>query len=100
MTFKGAGNTPPEQFRNQITTLSEQEQKIEAAISRRSAEFRTQNQPVTIESVQKLIPADAALVEIVLYNLINPKAKKDSENYGNPRYVAYILLNLKANQNR
>ncbi len=91
LTFKGAGNTPLEQFGNQITTLSAQEQTIEAAISRRSTEFRTQNQPVTIEGVQKLIPADAALVEIVLYQPFNPKAKKDSEKFGNPRYVAYIL---------
>ena len=90
LTFKGAGNTPLEQFGNQITTLSEQEQTIEAAISRRSAEFRTQNQPVTIEGVQKLIPADAALVEIVLYYPFNPKAKY-SDRFGNPRYVAYIL---------
>ena len=92
LTFTGAGNTPLEQFGNQITTLSEQEQTIEATISRRSAEFRTQNQSVTIEAVQKLIPADAALVEIVLYYPVNIKAKKDSEYYGNPRYVAYILL--------
>ncbi len=91
LTFKGAGNTPPEKFRNQLTTLAEQEQTIEATISRRSAEFRTQNQPVTIESVQKLIPADASLVEIVLYQPFNPKAAKQSEKFGKPRYVAYIL---------
>jgi len=91
LTFKGAGNVPPEEFRQQLTTLSEQEQKLESAISRRSAEFRTQNQPVTIESVQKLIPTDAALVELVLYQPLNPKATKDSERYGNSRYVAYIL---------
>jgi CHAT domain-containing protein len=91
LTFKGAGNTPLEQFHNQIATLSAQEQKLEAAISRRSAEFRTQNQSVTIEGVQKLIPADAALVELVLYKPFNPKAAKESEVFGNPRYVAYIL---------
>jgi CHAT domain-containing protein/Tfp pilus assembly protein PilF len=91
LTFKGTGNTPPEQFRNQITTLTEQEQTIEAAISRRSAEFRTQNQSVTIEGVQKLIPANAALVEIVLYQPVNPKALKRSYRLGKPRYVAYIL---------
>lgn len=91
LTFKGAGNTPLEQFRNQITTLAEQEQKLEAAISRRSAKFRTQSQPVTIEAVQKLIPTDAALVEMVIYQPYNPKVAKQSDRYGNPRYVAYIL---------
>ncbi len=92
--FKGAGNTPPERFGNQITALSAREQTIEAAISRRSAEFRTQNQPVTIEGVQKLIPTDTTLVEIVLYRPYNLKAKKDSEKFGNPRYVAYILQSV------
>jgi CHAT domain-containing protein/Flp pilus assembly protein TadD len=91
LTFKGAENTPPEQFRNQIATLSAQEQQQEATISRRSAEFRTQNQPVTVEAVQKLIPADAVLVELVLYKPYRIKAAKESEVFGNPRYVAYIL---------
>ncbi|WP_339376672.1 CHAT domain-containing protein [Chlorogloea sp. CCALA 695] len=73
-----------------MTTLFQQEQTIEAAISRRSAKFRTQNQSVTIEGVQKLIPANAALVEIVLYRHYNPKAKY-GDRFGKPRYVAYVL---------
>ncbi len=90
LTFKGVENSSPEQVRHQIATMSAQEQKLENAIARRSAEFRNQNQSVTIEAVQNLIPADAALVEMVLYKPYNPQAKQ-SEAFENPRYVAYIL---------
>lgn len=96
LTFMGAGNIPPEQFRNQIETISEQEQKLESAISSRSAEFQTQNQPITIESVQKLIPSDAALVEFVLYKPYKFEAIRQGDRVyrsGTSRYVAYILLN-------
>ncbi len=94
LIFKGASNTSQQHSRNQITTLSEQEQKLEDTISRRSAEFRSQNQFVTIESVQKLIPVKAALVELMLYKPYKIKAANASEVFGKPRYVAYILQSL------
>ncbi len=94
-TFTGARNNSPDYFRT-ITTLTEQEQKLESAISRRSAEFRLQNQPITIESVQKLIPSNAALVEFVLYKPYKFEAIRQGDRIyrsGTPRYVAYILFN-------
>lgn len=96
LTFRGAKNTPQDQFRNQIETISAQEQKLESAISSRSAEFQSQNQPITIESVQKLIPSNAALVEFVLYKPYKFEAIRQGDRIyrsGTPRYVAYILLN-------
>ncbi len=96
LTYRGAGNMPPDQFRSQIETISAQEQKLESAISSRSAEFQSQNQPITIESVQKLIPADAALVEFVLYKPYKFEVIRQGDRIyrsGTPRYVAYILLN-------
>jgi len=38
-----------------ITRLEAETQRLEAAVSARSAEFRAQSQPVTIESVQKAL---------------------------------------------
>ena len=40
----------------------------------------------------KLIPTNAALVEIVRYKPFNPKATKKSEKFGNPHYAVYILF--------
>jgi len=80
----------PQEYQQQVANLKAQAESQESALARRSALFRTIAQPVTIEAVQKLIPADAALVELVLYHPFNPKATRD-QIWGNPRYAAYIL---------
>ncbi|MEA5499017.1 hypothetical protein VB834_10075 [Limnoraphis robusta Tam1] len=54
--------------------IREKSEQLEAELSRRSAEFRTFSQAVTIETVQQLIPEDAALVEFVLYQPFDGKA--------------------------
>jgi hypothetical protein len=87
LIFKGAGDTPAEQYKTQVATLKRQAEDLEGALSRRSSEFRTQSQPITIEAVQKLIPTDAALVELVQYSPFNPKKFQ----WEKPRYVAYVL---------
>jgi hypothetical protein len=38
-------------------------ERLEEAVSKRSAEFRATTQPVTVESVQEVLPAAAALIE-------------------------------------
>jgi CHAT domain-containing protein/Tfp pilus assembly protein PilF len=65
-------------------------ERLEAEVSARSAEFRTQARPVTLEAVRAAIPAGAALVELVLYRPFDPKAVGKSR-FGAPRYVAYVL---------
>jgi CHAT domain-containing protein/Tfp pilus assembly protein PilF len=76
-----------EQYRTEVATLKAQAQQQEADLARRSAEFRTISEPATIEAIQQLIPANAALVELVLYKPFDAKTTK----FGDPRYVAYIL---------
>ena len=66
-------------------------QRLEAAVSARSAEFRATSQPVTIDSVQAALPAGGVLIEIASYLPFNPQAKNRSERYGAPRYAAYVL---------
>jgi hypothetical protein len=73
LLFKGTGNLPPDQYRQQVATLKAQADQLEGILSTRSAFFRTESQPVTIEAVQQLIPADAALVELMLYRPSTPK---------------------------
>jgi CHAT domain-containing protein len=91
LLFKGTGNLPPDQYRQQVATLKAQADQLEGILSTCSAEFRTEFQPVTIEAVQQLIPTDAALVELILYRPFNAKATKPNEYWGTPRYVAYVL---------
>ena len=83
-------NLPFEDYQQRLNYLSEQANQLEDQISRRSLDFRTANQPVTLETIQTLIPANTALVELVKYQPFNPKAKKD-QRFGSPRYAAYVL---------
>ena len=82
----------PEIHRQQLINLQSETQQLEDKLSRRSAEFRNLSQPITLEAIQKFIPTNAALVEIVRYKPFNPKATKLSENFGKPHYAVYILF--------
>lgn len=78
---------------SEVIELEQKAEQIEAVLSTRSAEFRSKSQPVTIQSVQRAIPSDMALVEFASYRPFNLRAKRRDENYGKPRYVAYVLRN-------
>lgn len=73
-----------------LVAHAEEIEKLEAVISRRSAEFRSQAQPVTLSNVQAALPADAALIEIFTYQPFDAKAKNDFGKFGAARYVAYV----------
>ena len=74
-----------------IAQLETEVQRLQAAVSARSGEFRAQSQPVTLERVQSATPAGASLVELTLYRPYNPKARAIGERFGAARYAAYVL---------
>jgi len=90
LTFNRPEKLSPEQYKTQIEQLDAQIQTLEDQLSRRSAEFRAQTQPVTLDAVQRLIPTDTALVEFVVYQPFDPKAPF-GKGFGKARYAAYIL---------
>jgi CHAT domain-containing protein len=75
-----------------IERLEAQKEKLESELSDRSAEFRAQARPVTLDVVRALIPDDAALIEFAMYHPFDPKAESNATAYGAPRYVAYVVL--------
>ena len=79
------------EHQKKVGELEEEKERLEAEISRRSAEFRAGSQPVTVAAVQAAIPASAALVEFAVYRPFDPKAESNSEAYKEPRYVAYVI---------
>jgi CHAT domain-containing protein/Tfp pilus assembly protein PilF len=92
LSLKGPGETADTtQYRSEISRLEAEVQRLEAAVSSRSAEFRVQSQPVTLERVQQAIPSGAALVEIVSYRPFESKAQP-GKRFGPTRYAAYVLL--------
>ena len=64
------------EHQKQIKALEEQREKLESEISRRSAEFHVQSQPVTLAAIRAAIPDDAALIELAVYRPFDPKRKQ------------------------
>ncbi|HMZ81045.1 MAG TPA: tetratricopeptide repeat protein, partial [Acidobacteriota bacterium] len=89
LTLRGPGKDTSQHYLATLKALNEQAEQLEAQISTRSIEFKVQTTPITLESIQKLIPADAALVEFALYHPYDPKTNK----FNPPHYAVYVLKN-------
>ncbi|HMW01298.1 MAG TPA: CHAT domain-containing protein [Acidobacteriota bacterium] len=74
-TLKGPGQKKLEDHLTFLKALGDEKEALEKTISRRSAEFKAQTAPVTLEDVQKNIPPDAALIEFVFYQPYLSRAK-------------------------
>ena len=88
--LNNAPTTAAVEYQKEIKDLAEQKENLEEKISRRSAEFRSQNQPATIAAVRAALPENAALVEFSVYFPFDPKAI-ESESFGKPHYAAYVV---------
>jgi CHAT domain-containing protein/tetratricopeptide (TPR) repeat protein len=73
-----------------ISRLENEHEKLQSALSERSAAFRAQAAPVTLDAVRGALPADAALIELAVYRPFDPKVENSSA-YGPERYAAYVL---------
>ena len=91
LALDGPKKMSADEYQAKLSSLEQEKERLENEISRRSAEFRAQSHPVTLEAVRTAIPAGTALIEFAVYRPFDPKAEINSESYGEPRYVAYIL---------
>ena len=71
-----------------IENLWQEIDQLAAAISERSAPFRTQTQPITLAAVKDSLPAHSALVEFVHYQPV----ATGKETQPKAQYAAYIML--------
>lgn len=71
-----------------LRTLAEEVDRREAELATKSAAFRVQTEPLTVERVQATLPADATLVEFARYRRFDPKG---AILWHEARYVAYVL---------
>jgi CHAT domain-containing protein/tetratricopeptide (TPR) repeat protein len=86
VTLRGPSG-PAAVYRMQLTLLRGELDRLEADIGARSAEFRAQGRPVTLDSVQAAVPEQAALIEFVSYR---PRGA-GRETADAPHYAAYVL---------
>jgi CHAT domain-containing protein/Tfp pilus assembly protein PilF len=91
LALDGPNKMSADEYQTKLSSLEQEKERLEGEISRRSAEFRAQSHPVTLEAVRTAIPPGAALIEFAVYRPFDPKAEINSETYGEPRYVAYVL---------
>ena len=80
-----------DQRRLAIRALEARKDALENDLSDRSAEFRAQSRPVTLEAVQAMIPEDTALLEFAVFHPFDPRAERNAEAYGPPHYAAYVV---------
>jgi CHAT domain-containing protein len=93
MTVAGAGAGDSD-FAKEVAALEDKILKLEAQVSKKSAAYRTVTQPVELATIQKAIPKDARLVEIVNYEPFDPSvsyAEQIKFKHKARRYAAYIV---------
>jgi CHAT domain-containing protein len=82
---------PPAPGRERLDGLREEEERLEAALSHRGALADPDLAPVTLESVQRALPDDTALVEIVQFRSFNPPRAGTDDVWRPDRYAALVL---------
>ena len=91
LVLRGPGRQEAGAFSRDVAAAEEQVQQAERDISTRSAAYRAQARPVTIEAVQAALPSGAALVEIAVYRPFNNRVAQRDKRFGAARYVAYVV---------
>lgn len=92
LQISSGGHLMSEDIRAEVARLTIKVDRLEDELSSRSAEFRAENFPITLEAVRQAIPSDGALVEIFAYQPFNAKATSVVEKWASPHYVAYIVM--------
>ena len=82
----------PDAYAKELAALEDEVQRLELQVGKKSAAYRAVSTPIELASIQKLIPADARLVEIVNYQPSDPKALYVLNGPLPPRrYAAYVV---------
>ena len=90
LALRGPGLLSRADYQKRLAELAEKRERAEAEVSRRSAEFQGQSQPVSLAAVQAAIPKDAVLVEFATWRPFDPN-QNNKDAYGERRYIAYVL---------
>ena len=88
-------------YAKEVARLEDQIRKLEVEVSKKSAAFRAQGSAVDLDKIQKALPGNTTLIEMIAYRRFDPRASKGAP-LGTPdapaatylkekRYGAYIL---------
>jgi MYXO-CTERM domain-containing protein len=90
--IRGPGTGDPDAFRASVDALEAEASALEEKISAKSASYRTEHVPVTVEAAQAALDPASAHVEIVQHHPGAPFAATRSP----ARYTAYVLRRAEA----
>jgi CHAT domain-containing protein len=91
LTLAGPGAADAD-YAKRIATLEDRLEKLELQISTKSAAYRLVSQPIELSAVQKMIPRDARLVELVNFQPYDVRAPYALNPVLAPRrYAAYVV---------
>ena len=94
LVLGGPGKIPKPEYEEQLQSLQQKREELEARISASTAGYYEGTAPVTLDSVKAAIPPDAVLIEFAVYRPFDPKAADTpDEKPPDPRYVAYAIRN-------
>jgi CHAT domain-containing protein/Tfp pilus assembly protein PilF len=88
IALRGPDKNNAATYPSHLKQLEDQVDKLEAEVSARSAEFRAQSQPITLEAIRALLPNGTALIEFAFYRVDDAKTESQEQS----RYAAYVLV--------
>ena len=92
LTVAGPSATGGDDYAKEVARLEAEIVKLELAVGKKSAAYRASSQAIDLPSVQKLIPKDVKLVEIVNFQPGDISAPYQLNPVLKPRrYAAYVL---------
>ena len=92
LTVAGPTATGDATYAKEITALEDDIHRLEIQVGKKSAAYRVVSQAIELPAVQKLIPKDARLVEIVNFQPSDPKVVYQPKYVPLPRqYAAYVV---------
>lgn len=74
-----------------LAELREEEERLETALSYRGALQDPNLEPVALESVQGALPADGALVDLVVFRVFNPLRRGSTDAWQEDHYAALVV---------
>lgn len=87
----GPTATGGDDYGKAVAVLEDQVQKLEVQLGKKSAAYRVTSQRVELAAVQKMIPKDARLVEIVNFQTFAKPTPHSGTNKEPRHYAAYVL---------
>ena len=75
-------------YQREVRQLADKEDRLQAAVSAHSVEFRVDEQIPTAREIQGVLPKSAALIEFARYR---PVRFEDLNRWGPARYAAFVL---------